>query len=81
MDSYIPYTAGFDPEAAKIACLNLLKKEGVRLRLHSWVVAPMLDGSRVTGRCCAFQVRALGHHSMNRTASRLRNFASYMPCA
>ena len=45
----IPYTVGFDPEAAKIACLNLLKKEGVKLRLHSWVVAPMLDGSRVTG--------------------------------
>jgi hypothetical protein len=45
----IPYTVGFDPEAAKVASLNLLKKEGVKLRLHSWVVAPMLDGSRVTG--------------------------------
>ncbi len=45
----IPYTVGFDPEAAKIASLNLLRKEGVKLRLHSWVVAPMLDGSRVTG--------------------------------
>ena len=45
----IPYTVGFDAEAAKVACLNLLKKEGVKLRLHSWVVAPMLDGSRVTG--------------------------------
>ena len=45
----IPYTVGFDPEAAKVASLNLLKKEGVKLRLHSWVVAPMLDGSWVTG--------------------------------
>ncbi len=45
----IPYTVGFDPEAAKVASLNLLKKEGVKLRLHSWVVAPMLDGGRVTG--------------------------------
>jgi len=45
----VPYTVGFDPEAARIACLNLLKKEGVKLRLHSWVVAPMLEGSRVTG--------------------------------
>jgi len=45
----VPYTVGFDAEAAKTACLNLLKKEGVKLRLHSWVVAPMLDGSRVTG--------------------------------
>jgi hypothetical protein len=45
----IPYTVGFDPEAAKVASLNLLRKEGVKLRLHSWVVAPMLDGSRVTG--------------------------------
>ncbi len=45
----IPYTVPFDAEAAKIACLNLLRKEGVKLRLHSWVVAPMIDGSRVTG--------------------------------
>lgn len=45
----LPYTVGFDPEAAKIASLNLLRKEGVKLRLHSWVVAPMLEGSRVTG--------------------------------
>ena len=45
----IPYTVGFDPEAAKIASLNLIRKEGVKLRLHSWVVAPMLERSRVTG--------------------------------
>lgn len=45
----IPYTVPFDPEVAKIASLNLLRKEGVKMRLHSWVVAPMLDGSRVTG--------------------------------
>jgi hypothetical protein len=45
----LPYCIGFDPEAAKIASLNLLRKEGVTLRLYSWVVAPMLDGSRVTG--------------------------------
>jgi hypothetical protein len=45
----IPYTVPFDAEAAKVACFNVLKKEGVKLRLHSWVVAPMLDGSRVTG--------------------------------
>ncbi len=45
----IPYTVPFDAEAAKVACLNLLKKEGVKLRLHSWIVAPMLDGARVTG--------------------------------
>jgi len=45
----IPYTVGFDPEAAKVASLNLLRKEGVKLLLHSWAVAPMLDGSRVAG--------------------------------
>jgi len=45
----LPYCIGFDPEAAKIASFNLLKKEGVTLRLHSWVVGPMLDGARVTG--------------------------------
>ncbi|MCU0916894.1 MAG: FAD-dependent oxidoreductase [Planctomycetes bacterium] len=45
----LPYCIGFDPEAAKIASFNLLKKEGVTLRLHSWVAAPMLDGARVTG--------------------------------
>jgi hypothetical protein len=45
----IPYCVGFDPEAAKVASLNLLRKEGVKLRLHSLIVAPMLVGSRVTG--------------------------------
>ncbi len=45
----LPYCIGFDAEAAKVASLNLLKKEGVTLRLHSWVVGPMLEGSRVTG--------------------------------
>ena len=38
-----------DPEAAKVASLNLLRKAGVKMRLHSWVVAPMVEGSRVTG--------------------------------
>jgi len=45
----LSYCIGFDPEAAKVASLNLVKKEGIKLRLHSWVVEPMLDGSRVTG--------------------------------
>jgi hypothetical protein len=45
----LPYCIGFDPEAAKVASLNLICKEGVKLRLHSWIAAPMLDGSRVTG--------------------------------
>jgi hypothetical protein len=45
----IPYTVPFDAEAAKVACLNMIRKEGVKLRLHSWVVAPMLEGSRVIG--------------------------------
>lgn len=45
----IPYTVPFDPEAAKVASLNLLRKEGVKLRLHSWAVGPMLTESRVTG--------------------------------
>jgi len=45
----IPYCVGYDPEAARVATLNLVKKEGVKLRLHSWVAGPMLDGSRVTG--------------------------------
>ena len=45
----LPYTIPFDAEAAKVASLNLLKKEGVKLRLHSWMAAPMMSGSRVTG--------------------------------
>jgi len=45
----LPYCIGFDPEAAKVASFNLVRKEGVKLQLHSWVVGPMLDGSRVTG--------------------------------
>ena len=45
----LPYCIGFDPETAKVASLNLIRKEGVKLRLHSWVAAPMLDGFHVTG--------------------------------
>ena len=45
----LPYCVGFDPEAAKVAMLNMIKKEGVKLRLHSLVVGPMLHESRVTG--------------------------------
>jgi hypothetical protein len=45
----IPCTVPFDPEAAKMASLNLVRKEGVKPRLHSWVSGPMLDGWRVTG--------------------------------
>jgi hypothetical protein len=45
----LTYTIPFDAEAAKVASLNLLRKEGVTLRLHSWVAAPMMNGSRVTG--------------------------------
>jgi len=45
----IPYCVGYDPEAAKVAALHMIKKEDVALRLHSWIVGPMLDGSRVTG--------------------------------
>jgi len=45
----LPYCVGFDPEAAKVAALNMVRKDGVNLRLHSWIVGPMLDGARVTG--------------------------------
>jgi len=45
----VPYCVGFDPEAAKVASLNMIRKEGVRIRLHCLAVAPMLKGSRVTG--------------------------------
>jgi len=45
----LPYCIGFDPEAAKIAALNMTKKDGVNLRLHSWVVGPMLRDWQVTG--------------------------------
>ncbi len=45
----LTYTIPFDSEAAKVASLNLLTKEGVKLRLHSWIAAPMLSGGRVTG--------------------------------
>ncbi len=43
------YSIGYDPEAAKVAMLNMIQKEGTDLLLHSWIAAPMLDGSRVTG--------------------------------
>jgi len=45
----LPYCIGFDPEAAKIAALNMIKKDGVNLRLHSWAVGPILQDRQVTG--------------------------------
>jgi hypothetical protein len=45
----LPYCIGFDPEAAKVAALNLLRKEGVHLLLHCCVVAPMMNGARLAG--------------------------------
>ena len=45
----LTYTIPFDAEAAKVASLNLLTRAGVKLRLHSWIAAPMMSGSRVTG--------------------------------
>jgi hypothetical protein len=39
----------FNPEVVKIACDQLVQEAGVHLRLHSRVVAPMLDGQRVHG--------------------------------
>jgi hypothetical protein len=45
----IPYCVGFDPEAAKVAALKMIGKEGVKLRLHCLATAPLLEGSRVTG--------------------------------
>jgi hypothetical protein len=45
----IPYCVGYDPEAAKVAALNMIRKEGVTLQLHSWIVGPMLEGARVVG--------------------------------
>ena len=45
----LPYCIGFDAEAAKVASFEMLKHEGVTLRLHSWIVGPMIEGSRVTG--------------------------------
>ena len=45
----LTYTIPFDAEAAKVASLNLLRKERVALRLHSWVAGPMMNGARVAG--------------------------------
>jgi len=45
----LPYCIGFDPEAAKIASFNLLRKGGVKILLHCNVVAPMVQGARVMG--------------------------------
>ena len=45
----LSFSIGFDPEVAKMAMLKMIQKDGVRLRLHSWVVGPLLEGSRVAG--------------------------------
>jgi hypothetical protein len=45
----LSYSIGFDPEIAKMAMLRMIAREGVQLRLHSWIAAPILDGTRVAG--------------------------------
>jgi hypothetical protein len=45
----LPYCVGFDPEAAKVASLNMIQREGVKTRLCCLAVAPMLKGSQVIG--------------------------------
>ena len=45
----LQYSIGFDAEVAKVAMLKMIQKEGVKLRLHSWIASPLVDGSRVTG--------------------------------
>lgn len=39
----------FNPEVVKMACDRMVEAAGVRLRLHSRVVAPILEGDRVRG--------------------------------
>jgi ribulose 1,5-bisphosphate synthetase/thiazole synthase len=39
----------FNPEVVKIACDRLVEASGVQLRLHSRVVAPILDSGKVRG--------------------------------
>jgi FAD dependent oxidoreductase len=38
-----------DPEWLKLASLDLAREVGVRLCLHAWAVAPIMDGRRVRG--------------------------------
>ena len=38
-----------DPEWLKVVSADLLLEAGVRLLLHSWVVAPILDGRKLRG--------------------------------
>ena len=56
-----PTASAFDPEAAKIASLNLLKKEGVTLRLHSWVVGADAGRFPRHGRDRGVQIGPAGH--------------------
>ena len=39
----------YDPEELKMVCLEMTREAGVRLLLHTWVVAAVVDASRLTG--------------------------------
>ncbi len=43
------YTAVIDPEVGKDELAVMAEEAGAELLLHSWVVAPILEGNRVTG--------------------------------
>jgi hypothetical protein len=46
------YSTAFDPEGWKRASEDLVKENGIHLRLHSWFSAALLEGNRVTGIVC-----------------------------
>lgn len=45
----IVYSVAFDPEAFKMASLDMIREAGVRLRLHSWVVGSVVEDGTVRG--------------------------------
>ena len=48
----IVYAAAFDPDGWKRVSNDLVEEEGINLRLHSWYVAPVMEGETITGVIC-----------------------------
>ncbi len=46
------YAAAFDPEGWKRASEDLVRENGIHLRLHSWFSSPIMVGDRIKGIVC-----------------------------
>ncbi len=49
LDPRLGSSTAIDTESVKVLTLEMLQEAGVRLLLHTWIAAPVMDGDRIRG--------------------------------